>query len=228
MKILFLIISGADDVICADRAVLYKSMYSLSRLYYEKMKTIYDLEYFYVEYKEKMEKEVEIKNDIIYLKGKEIFTKIYDKTIKALNYINTNYTYDYLVRTNISSFWNIHNLYKTALEFPSQKCLTGVVVFNSFITGTGIIMSKDVCETLAAQPLNQTVQCEDVYISEVLNPIYKIQHMNQSAMHFLISGENNNVIPQNKEEILYYRIKNSGTEDIRLFKLLLAELYDLH
>ena len=115
-----------------------------------------------------------------------------------------------------------------AFGFPSHKCLTGVMVSNTFITGTGIIMSKDVCETLAAQPLNQTIQYEDVYISEVLKPIYKIQHMNQNAMYFLISGEKHNVIPQNKEEILYYRIKNSGTEDIRLFKLLLSDIYDLH
>jgi len=228
MKIIFVIISGADEVICADRAVLYKSMYSSSRLYFEKMKKIYDLEYFYVEYKEKIENEVEIKNDIMYIKGKEIFTKIYDKTIKALNYINKNYTYDYLVRTNISSFWNIHNLYKMALGFPLHNCLTGVVVSNTFISGTGIIMSKDVCETLAVQPLNQTIQCDDVYISAVLKSKYRFHVMNETAMYFLISGEKDNVIPKNKENILYFRIKNSGTEDLRLFKLLLAEIYDLH
>ena len=228
MKIIFLILSGADDIVSADRVALYKSLYSLSRLYYEKMKKTYDFEYFYVEYKENLLNEVEEKDDFMYIKGKEEFKKIYDKTNKALNYINKKYAYDYLVRTNISSFWNIHNLYKMAATFPTEKCLTGVYICNHFITGTGIIMSNDVCMTLAAQPLNPNIQCDDVFISETLKKIYKIHDLDEKLMCYLVSGENNS-IPANIDDILYFRIKNNPQteEDTRLFKILLSEIYKI-
>lgn len=225
MKIIFLIISGADKIVCADRAAVYKSFYSLSRLYYEKMKKTYDFDYFYVEYKE-MVNEIEEEQEFLYIKGTEEFSKIYDKTIIALNYINNKYVYDYVVRTNLSSFWNIHNLFKMATQFPIEKCLTGVLIANNFISGTGIIMSRDVGRTLAMQKHTPKIS-DDVLISTQLKQFYKIHRIDETAMYYLIS-EDRNVIPDNKEHILYFRIKNLAAQyDILLFNILLFDIYGI-
>ena len=46
-------------------------------------------------------------------------------------------------------------------------------------------------------------------------------------MYYLI-GDEKNVIPENKNDILYFRIKNKNRQrDIELFKILLQDIYDI-
>ena len=170
--------------------------------------------------------EKEENGEFLYLRGKEVFTKTFEKTIKAVNYINQKYTYNYLL-TNICSFWNIHNLYKMAIDFTTEKCFTGVLTFNSFITGTGIIMSNDVCHTLAILKPFET-DIEDVILSNILKTMYQILPINDNVMCRLTNDEKN-VIPEKKDQFLYFRIKNQDRQqDIKLFKMLLHDLYDIH
>lgn len=46
MKFIFIILYGADDCICKSDKLIYQQMHDLSRLYYEKMRLTYDMNYF--------------------------------------------------------------------------------------------------------------------------------------------------------------------------------------
>jgi len=223
MKIVFLIISGADEKVTFCCKELYEQFKILSRMYYSKMSQIYDFRYYFMEYNENIENEILEKDDFIYLKGNEVFEKIYEKTQRCIQYITDKYDYDYIVRTNLSSFWNIPNLFK--LNIPLNNCLTGYLMFDRFISGTGIIMSRDVCKYLCCQPYIDGP--DDCVITNQIQNYCSVTPITDFKLGWLIDCKNN--IPDNIDDILYFRIRNEDdrTNDIICFKLLLNKIYNL-
>ena len=67
------------------------------------------------------------------------------KVIRAMEYIDTNFTYDYLIRTNLSTFWHLSLLIERLNTLPKSNCLSGRIgTFPPpFVTGTGMIISSD-------------------------------------------------------------------------------------
>jgi hypothetical protein len=222
MNIIFLIISS-DDV------PEYKEMREISRVYYKKMSEIYNLKYFYLESKEELQTDIEEKDDVITIRGKDsIIPGIFIKTMNAMKYIHAKYEYDFIVRTNLSSFWNIHNFFKYTNLFD-PKVLTGIVPFNSFVSGTGIILSKYVTNIfIKTVNINPSQSHDDVLISNILKCSVKMQGLPHSMMPWLIYNEKN-VIPEDVSEILYFRIKNEKDRriDIQLFKQLMVKVYGI-
>jgi len=224
MKIIFLIISGCDNSQFSNLEI-YKSLLELSSLYYDKIKEKYDFKYFFCEYNNLITENIVEVDNFIYIKGVEGFDKIYEKTIKSIEYINKKYEYNFLIRTNISSFWNIHNMFNLSNKLPITGCLSGIYIFNDFITGTGIIMSKDVCEVLINEPFHYGPG-DDVAISNNLKKYFNIFPLKDNLMFYLINDDSN--IPDDINNILYFRIKNNDRKlDIALFKLLLKKIYNI-
>lgn len=105
-------------------------LYSPGNKYYDEMKkiqTVYleylklkikDFSYYFYYYDPSIEKDYEITENVIKIKGKETYIPgILNKTIKAFEIINKNFKYDYLVRTNISSVIN----FKILLNFINRN-----------------------------------------------------------------------------------------------------------
>ncbi len=92
--------------------------------------------------------------DTLYLRGKETFKNITQKTILSIQYFLQKAKYTHVVRTNLSSVWDFPEL----LRFLESKEKTGlycgiVCEFPSvpsfpYVSGAGIIMSADVAERL--------------------------------------------------------------------------------
>jgi hypothetical protein len=229
MKFIFVILYGADDVVCKNDAPFYPKMHDLSMLYFEKMKSIYNMDYFYVQYRPDQEEAIVESNNHIYLKGKEEFSKIYEKTTTAIRYLSETHSYDYIIRTNISSFWNIPKLF--TLTLPPTRCISGILMRNWFISGTGIIMSNDMCQLLTKEGPHDCYDCDDVFISRKLAQYAPFHTLNESMMHYLADDEQfkHNVIPEDKSNVLYFRIKNvqNRQRDIELFTILLKDMYDI-
>lgn len=99
-SVIFLAISSHDHPI-------YSTMREVTRKCFDKAKHQYNVRMFFVEFRE-MEEDIILENDTIYVKGSEILSNALIKTHKALQFINEHYTYDIIIRTNLSSFWNIH------------------------------------------------------------------------------------------------------------------------
>lgn len=223
-KIIFLIISS-------HHLPVYKIMREIIVLYFEKMKKIYPIDYFFVEFDNNITEEVCIIKNNILVKGEEsIIPGMIIKTHKALKFINNNYNYDILIRTNLSSFWNIPYLYKISENFKENNLATGVIIFSSFITGTGIIITKDIAISLEKIINYENTKInEDLLISEYLKDITTITALDETNMFYLCKGVNNE-IPDNIENILYFRIKSDGDRcyDGETFKILLKQIYDIN
>jgi len=221
--LVFLIISS-DDLEC----------YSKMRYYIRQYFSLYkkQIKYYFIELKEDIECDVYEKDDYLYIKGTENITPgMYIKTMKSMQYINTNYNYDFLIRTNLSSFWNLDNILEIKNNLPLTHFCGGHRPFNSFISGTSIILSKDVCINLS-KSIQIYNQFEDVYISDLLiNLGYNINHIeNYSNYKVLWLVNNNNKIDHisNINNYLYFRIKNADRNiDLELFNKLCDVIYKL-
>lgn len=234
MQIIFLIISSDDlDV--------YDKMKNLSQLYFNLFENI---KYFYIELKEDIDETIEIDNHI-YVRGVESITPgMYIKTMKAMEYINNKYKYDYLVRTNLSTFWNLHNL-NNLLNVPFKNYSAGFAI-QGFITGTGIILSNDVVKLLVNNFNNGNHNLsihEDVLISQILSyysiPILNITHYKWGFLvnddsplpdncHYVSTSLDFNPNIDVPNDILHFRIKNNNRDiDIEYFKLLLKIIYNI-
>lgn len=87
-----------------------------------------------------------IVEDTLYVNGKEDYIPgILDKTIKGMEYCLKNFSFDYLVRTNLSSFWNYYELLKLNLS-ENNVVLAFIGECNGikFPAGSGFIISRDI------------------------------------------------------------------------------------
>lgn len=86
--------------------------------------------------------------DTIWTPGQECLERIFDKTIDAFKLISPD-SYDFLVRTNLSSVWNFDKLIAFCKTLPTEKVFCGVLG-NPGISGAGMILSPDVVSTFIA------------------------------------------------------------------------------
>lgn len=217
MKLITLIISSHD-------VPQYKDMRELATLYHRKMKDIYDYRFFFVEFKEDISSDIEERGDYIYVKGKEYFHGMFDKIMKAIQFIHVKYDYDYILRTNLSSFWNLPNLFSIANTFPSPYA-GGILMFNTFISGTGVFLSKDIAYKLSHYSNNSNVN-DDVLISNYLTKITTLAVWDHTYMYYMIDG--GTALPEDISNIIYFRIRNANRDiDIQIFRKLLKKIYQI-
>ena len=105
--------------------------------------------------------EVEIHGDTVWVRCiDDFYSGILIKTVKAIKHLSSQY--DYVLRTNLSSFYIFENLIKTLETFSGKNCYAGILgtVHNKdqpsirFVSGCGFIISKDICESLPSEPSN--------------------------------------------------------------------------
>jgi hypothetical protein len=78
------------------------------------------------------------------------------KTLYAMRDIDQQYNYNFLIRTNLSTFWDLNKLSKRLDQLPCQKCLTGTEVkFQDrknkqyhYISGFDMVMSRDLIQAI--------------------------------------------------------------------------------
>lgn len=239
INILFLIISSDDNSI-------YKEFKKLQRLYLNlPIDPEFNIQYFFVEFKSDINMVVR-DHDTIYIQGEEsINPGMILKTCKAIEYVYNNCEYDFLIRTNLSTLFNLSNLCEYLRLLPKENACGGFN-YRTFITGTGIILSRDVSKIILDNFLRYNIYThnEDIIISAVLNkfktPYYNPKHFFKWGIivedenidcsdyeYFLTKGEFKELdLPNN---ILHFRIKNEGNRelDIQYFKYLIEKLYDI-
>jgi hypothetical protein len=90
--------------------------------------------------------------DLVYPEVKEnSWPGILSKTLKAFSDIESNYDYDFIIRTNLSTFWDLNKLEQRLNGLKTEKSLTGThirikskdnVEYN-YIAGYDMVMSRD-------------------------------------------------------------------------------------
>jgi len=224
----FIFLSVSDDSLPC-----YSEMRQFAREYFSLYKE--NVKIFFIELKNDLECDVCEKDDYIYVKGEECITPgMYIKTIKSMEYVNNNYDYDFLIRTNLSSFWNLKNLFTLKKSLPLTNFAGGFIICELFISGTGIILSKDVCINLVNLGIDYHTMYhynEDVYIGILLEYSLNISLCDINNFNYMlkwcIDGDAN-VAMNDIENVLYYRIKNDmdRTIDLQIFSTLYKFVYE--
>jgi hypothetical protein len=223
--IILIIMSNNNDNTDKKTNECYAKMKQLTQLYLDLYKE--HIKYYFIEYKDTLTTEVYENNVDLWFKGTEsIIPGIYNKTIQAIEYINKTHNYDFIMRTNISSFLHIDNILLHLNKVEKTNYAGGPGVDN-FISGTGIFMSRDVGNILVE---NQSIEQmhDDVLISKILHSNGILLKTMRNKWHQFISNNFNEHINFSNETLIF-RIKNIANReiDVLYFKLLLNKIYNV-
>jgi hypothetical protein len=76
---------------------------------------------------------------------------------------------DYFVRVNSSTFLNVELFDSFIRSLPARRCYAGPVMFKRFVSGTCIVLSRDVAEFLATRKIGKEADnYDDLAISHFL------------------------------------------------------------
>lgn len=168
------------------------------------------------------------------------------KTLRAMEHIDQTYDYDFLIRTNLSTFWDFTNLLKRLEVLPSTNCIAGSRIWNTvkgvksseYIAGVNLVLSRDLVIDIIA---NASEVCswnniaEDQAISQyftnngvLLQPHHptacqRIHHITSDTTDLIMVE----VIKAQKLNRDNFRLKNKDRNiDLIILQLLLKEYYD--
>jgi hypothetical protein len=181
----------------------------------------------------------------LYIKGVEKYEckSIFLKTVKAFKFCHENFEYKYIVRTNLSSFWNFSNLKKYLKQRQHGKYLMGWLVSNKndcenpFISGTGIIIPNNLVP-LIFDHKDTIYIMDDIEITEFYRKKnIKIMCARRKLHNFVCKFEfknkkeiDNHLEKIKKQKIVYFRIKSSEnreSNDAYCLQKLLHQIYEL-
>ena len=169
------------------------------------------------------------------------------KTIRAFEYVESNYDYDFLVRTNISTFWDFNRLLKRLDKQPKDRCITGS--FRQcpikgggrsphYVSGVNLVLSKDLVQEaikqqhkLCSLDLPEDWALSQIFIDMGLPPRPSIP----GAIHFMEKFTSDDETPilneieaARKNNHDHFRIKNESNRDVidmKVASILLKEYY---
>lgn len=108
--------------------------------------------------------------DIVHVAVPETYSTVASKSFVALRHVLATERFDYLLRTNTSTYVDRRRLLETAESLPRSGYWGGCPFehdANVHITGSGILMSRDVVERAVAEDWDWA-SIDDVALAEVL------------------------------------------------------------
>ena len=160
---LIILIIDSDNEPCyvKNREILRKYIHSYP-----------SIQSFFVRASPDQEDPVRLEGDVLFWKGTESFYPgILNKTLAAMEYCEKTYTFDYILRTNLSSFWHLPRLLEVVDQLPKTNCVfspycRGYYILNTYVdfpSGCGFISSKDV--------IQQFISRRDLFLDTVVDDV---------------------------------------------------------
>jgi len=140
MKVLMLVISSQTQPVYRHHKAIWETY----------MKSHPDIECYFIEFNPSVLSPL-LTSSTLFLRGRETYPGILDKTFRALDYFTRRKQYDYVIRTNLSSVWIFPKLMRFLETTPRTGLYGGAICNNqpwNFISGAGITFSWDVVQTL--------------------------------------------------------------------------------
>jgi hypothetical protein len=164
MKILMLVISSKTHPVYSQHREVWRTY----------MKSHPDIDCFFIEYSPYAFVPT-LSSDTLTLRGVDRYETIFRKTLEALQYFLSRKTYDYVVRTNLSSVWDLRGLRAYLETAPRERVYAGQSGVHAesgvrFVSGAGIVMSLDVVQTLLAnrRSVGSLAALDDVAIAKAV------------------------------------------------------------
>ena len=104
----------------------------------------------YGELNEELE-EYDPESDLIYQDVKENYgyPVLFHKTIRAIEEIDSKISYDFFIRTNISTFWDFRKLHEHLNVLPNVSCYSGDGPLHGFyLSGTDTIVTPEMIKSM--------------------------------------------------------------------------------
>jgi hypothetical protein len=137
VKIVVLIIDSDTEPVYAYNRQVWRSYMSSDP----------DIQAFFVRMDPSAPESGELRGDTLYFKGTEGFIPaILQKTIAAFEYVLAHYEFDYILRTNLSSFYIFPEFKQMATTLPEKDYYGGVIgncCNTAYASGAGFVVSKD-------------------------------------------------------------------------------------
>lgn len=178
----------------------------------------------------------EIKDDVIWSQTEEGWSPasagIINKTVLSLEALLPRlHEFDYIVRTNLSSFYVFPRLLKFLETLPKTGCYAGSHIEGNAVSGSGYIISPDVAQLIVKDKyrlLNHRTPEDDLLMGEFMSE-HQIGFIHHDRMDFYMR-ENwdmfKNNIPVN---LFHFRVKTMDylrlTDDIFIHHQLLRKFY---
>lgn len=227
-------------IITSDQLPVYRELQKIWKSY---MHLDPDhVEAYFIRGDENLSTSYAVKDDVIWSKTKEgwIVTSsgIIDKTVISLQAMQSRFAdFDYILRTNLSSFYVFPKLLEFLKTLPKNNCYCGSPCGDStFIaSGCGFIMSPDVANVIINNKnelLGKTSSEDDVLIGFFCrrHNIPLIKHKRVDFLTLQDWHSKNNSIAN---DIFHFRIKNLNndlrlTDDIYIHAKLLKRYYGIN
>lgn len=131
------------------------------------------------------------------------------KTLLAFGNLLREYSFDYLIRTNLSTFWHLDNLVDYCNTLPNDMVLQGSLInmHKNWVAGYNMLMSRDVVQCLANNynwVLNQKVMwnAEDLALSLAATSL-----MNLVPQQLVCGRYTPRLLPSNLSKVVCVRCK---------------------
>lgn len=188
--------------------------------------------------------EYDASSDLVFNDVKEDNLNI-EKTIKAMEYIDSHVEYDFFIRTNLSTFWDFYKLHLQLNELPKEKCYSGYGPLYTrfpdtlYLSGIDVIVTPDMVNSIILNKhLVNYFECDDCAMGRYFYGRLKAPMLLSRVCFFEdITGENDMEIIMSRireaslvNNINHYRVKSKIDReriDFYIYKILLKTIYNI-
>ena len=168
----------------------YDKMYYLTKKYYSRFSNVKTIYYKFVE---RLANDYKLTDDILLIKGTETYIPgILDKTVKAFQYIDKHYEFDYMIRSNISTIIDFDLLTEYLQDHPIQYGggLKNIITGDKnhpdlekliYASGTSIVFSKNTLKEF----LNKKQHIREDLIDDVSIGVLMRDHLQYLQQHYI-------------------------------------------
>ena len=206
MKLLVLVISGGEcPIYNKNKELLQTNTHPLVTTRF-------------IEYSQSVSK-ITLIDDTLLLPGSESLKLITYKTIDSIEYFLSDKSFTHVIRTNLSSVWHFPRLIAYLETREKTRLFTGIIGDtgkNSFVSGAGMYMSRDIAEILIKYKKTAFI-CpyqDDVAISYTLRDLGVNITPSQNRIDLItpeLFNANKYSIPRN---IHHFRLKQEGDRSL--------------
>ena len=182
-------------------------------------------------------------NDFIYPNLHGGYPITIDRTVKAMKAIHSKVTYDFFIRTNMSTFWDFEKLHLHLNELPTDFCYSGdgpLPGYNKkgfYVSGTDAIVTPKMIEYMIHnQDLIDFEMVEDAAMGKFFHSLLGVPILptriyffeDVKSIHDPIKRRIDTAKRENKH---HYRVKTlSGDReriDLHIYTVLLKKIYNI-
>lgn len=221
MKVLVLILASDNSPIYIKLQQLWRRIIDLDPMF----------ECYFIKADTSIENEINCIEDTIYINKEETYKNITYKSKKAFDFFKDRLSeFDYIFRTNISSFIDFKKYKKWLNTLPATNVYNGSISWHGpiiYASGCGFTCSRDVIEKIIESEYEDTYM-DDVYFGKIcMNHNIQVSSapLNNITFHNLLDEI---ALFNSFDCAFHFRLKSENREDdIELYKILLANYYSI-